>query len=265
MRLFSPITLVVIFLLFQISALVLSFLFISSFPIITTVLDVLVIIVALIIVNSKSGSSYKISWFFLIVILPFFGTVLYLLFGNKKFTKRQTQKITPKIKFLYDLSNKTEFEDIKTQNLEILQSIKDIESELIDASASNDIPLLIEQNQTLINKIKEIEDHMMQVSKIAEEKGLNSRKTSLSEEISNFESKYYEKEVEDMCRKNILEINKMAETKAELEEVIEGLQDRRSHALLHAGHQLAVDTGQQDADDNTEQSAGEYQHMERSH
>lgn len=107
MRLFSPITLVVIFLLFQISALVLSFLFISSFPIITTVLDVLVIIVALIIVNSKSGSSYKISWFFLIVVLPFFGTVLYLLFGNKKFTKRQTQKITPKIKFLYDLSNKT--------------------------------------------------------------------------------------------------------------------------------------------------------------
>lgn len=93
---------------------------------------------------------------------------------------------------LYDLSNKTEFEDIKTQNLEILQSIKVIESELIDASASNDITLLKEQNQILINKIKEIEDHMMQVSKIAEEKGLNSRKTSLSEEISNFESKYYD-------------------------------------------------------------------------
>ena len=50
---------------------------------------------------------------------------------------------------------------------------------------------------------------------------------------------------------------------AELEEIIEGLQDGRSHALLHPGDQLAVDAGQQQARQEAEQEAGEDQHIDQ--
>ena len=61
----------------------------------TTLLGLLDIIVMIYIVNSRANSAYKISWLFIVGLLPFFGTVLYLMFGNKNTTKRMKKKIAP--------------------------------------------------------------------------------------------------------------------------------------------------------------------------
>ena len=45
----------------------------------------------------------------------------------------------------------------------------------------------------------------------------------------------------------------------QLEEIIEGLQDRGADALLHAGNQLAVDTAEQHAGQEAEQEPRENQ------
>ena len=51
------------------------------------------ILVLIPIVNSKMDPSYKITWLVLMVILPVFGALLYILFANKKFTKREKKKM----------------------------------------------------------------------------------------------------------------------------------------------------------------------------
>ena len=72
-KVFSPITLILLALLIQLGLLVGSFIALYYFPWVTTIFDVLLIVVAFVIVNSKSGNSYKVSWFLLLVIFPFFG------------------------------------------------------------------------------------------------------------------------------------------------------------------------------------------------
>lgn len=47
------------------------------------------------IVNSKANSSYKITWLFIVGLLPFIGAVIYLMFGNKNTTKRMKKKLEP--------------------------------------------------------------------------------------------------------------------------------------------------------------------------
>ena len=45
---------------------------------------VLSMIMALIIITRKEKNDYRLIWMFVLIIFPFFGGVLYLLFANKK-------------------------------------------------------------------------------------------------------------------------------------------------------------------------------------
>lgn len=68
-------------------------------------LRVLSLLVVLYIVGKEDNSSYKIVWIILILLLPFFGGILYLFAGNKKPAKRMYRRMTAtKDKYLSLLS-----------------------------------------------------------------------------------------------------------------------------------------------------------------
>jgi len=71
------------------------------------VFEILSIIVAIPIINSRMDPSYKITWLFLMVINSVIGALLYLLFANKKFTKREKRLIAPSVKSLNEALNDT--------------------------------------------------------------------------------------------------------------------------------------------------------------
>lgn len=96
-KVFSKITLIIIFFLLQAAIFVGLILYAEETPIIDAVLILLSIIVAFIVVNSSSDGSYKISWLFFIFIAPVLGSLCYLLFANKKFSKRKRAQLQPTI------------------------------------------------------------------------------------------------------------------------------------------------------------------------
>ena len=51
------------------------------------------LLVAVRIIGRDENSDYKISWIALITILPLFGGLLYLCFGNKKSSKKMRKKL----------------------------------------------------------------------------------------------------------------------------------------------------------------------------
>lgn len=68
---------------------------------VSTFLDLFIsIIIGIIIVNSKSSPSYKITWLFFMLIFPIPVAIFYLLFANKKFSKREYKKLAPSLKSL---------------------------------------------------------------------------------------------------------------------------------------------------------------------
>ena len=52
------------------------------------ILLVLDTVLALFIANSKAEAAFKISWLVIVMVLPFAGAVIYLLFANKITTKK---------------------------------------------------------------------------------------------------------------------------------------------------------------------------------
>lgn len=58
--------------------------------------NAIALIVMIYIIWSSKNSSYKISWLFIIGLVPYFGIILYILFANKnQLSKRQKKKIAP--------------------------------------------------------------------------------------------------------------------------------------------------------------------------
>lgn len=95
-RLFSPKTFTILFLLLEIIVLILLIAFLNDyFWIGQLFFGIAAIPVGLIIINSKSDNSYKISWLFFLAMTPVFGISFYLFFANKKFSKREKKKIEP--------------------------------------------------------------------------------------------------------------------------------------------------------------------------
>ena len=55
-------------------------------------LEVVSIVAALVLANGRTGSSYTTAWLFLILILPVFGFLLYLLWGRSGTDGKKRQK-----------------------------------------------------------------------------------------------------------------------------------------------------------------------------
>ncbi len=58
-------------------------------------IEVLSIILMIYIMNRNGNVAYKLVWVFFVGAVPFVGFFCYLLFGNKKISKRQTKKMLP--------------------------------------------------------------------------------------------------------------------------------------------------------------------------
>jgi cardiolipin synthase len=47
------------------------------------------------VINSKANTSYKLGWMLIVALVPICGILLYILFANKRDTKRQREKLRP--------------------------------------------------------------------------------------------------------------------------------------------------------------------------
>ena len=95
------------------------------------------------IVNSKANTSYKITWLFVVGLLPVIGGILYLMFGNKNTTKRMKRKLQP----IHDA----------TKHFEIEQDVHDalIKNEK-DLSALNLANYIVKECGTNLTKNTEV-------------------------------------------------------------------------------------------------------------
>lgn len=76
---------------------------------IMNILNLLSVILVLWIVNKKINPSYKLAWTILILALPVFGVIIYLLFGQSRVAKKMTQESE---KVMKEISNY--FKETKT-------------------------------------------------------------------------------------------------------------------------------------------------------
>lgn len=74
--------------------------FINYYSYLYLLLSLISIITMLYIVSCRGNVAYTVSWLFFVGALPLIGTACYLIFGRKRFTKRQQRKIQPIIKSL---------------------------------------------------------------------------------------------------------------------------------------------------------------------
>ncbi|MCX5775366.1 MAG: cardiolipin synthase [Firmicutes bacterium] len=66
------------------------------------------IIIAFIIIGNRTNPSYKIIWLIVILAVPLFGGILYLILGNKKMSKNKQKKYRPMNKVIREMNKKAE-------------------------------------------------------------------------------------------------------------------------------------------------------------
>lgn len=95
-KIFSPVTFTALLVLIQFAILIFAIYLANTYIwIIQVIFEIIAIPVAIIIINSKADNNYKITWLFFDVVTPIFGTIFYLLFANKKFTKKEKKIVKP--------------------------------------------------------------------------------------------------------------------------------------------------------------------------
>ena len=72
------------------------------------------------ILNSKANTSYKLGWMLIVSIFLGAGTLFYVLYANKRDTKRQRKKVRPYTESLkiYNNVNDGVFEEIKSRDID---------------------------------------------------------------------------------------------------------------------------------------------------
>ena len=96
-------------LLFEIGLIVAAVLFLRSFKELDNIIYLLSFIISVLtmlyIVSCRGNIAYTVSWLFFVGAIPVFGTIAYLIFGRKRFTKRKQKKIAP----IVDSLNKIDY------------------------------------------------------------------------------------------------------------------------------------------------------------
>ena len=125
---FGRILWIFLIILLEVIGIILLFLFLEEiigtiFPWVAIVLIIaLQLSVVIVIVNSKANDSYKIAWLVVQIVLPILGALFYLLFANKKFTKRQIRKIKPIVDALKKANTSDDIlAEVGEQNLDALR------------------------------------------------------------------------------------------------------------------------------------------------
>ncbi len=66
----------------------------TIFPYVIVSLEVVIRLVVMVyIINSRANNAYKIAWLVVVGVFGFLGAIFYIMFANKKFTKRQQRKM----------------------------------------------------------------------------------------------------------------------------------------------------------------------------
>lgn len=95
----------------------------SSIIILVVFLYAITIISSIYLVNTNQQINYKVTWFFFISVIPVIGILLFLIFGNKKYTSRQAKKVEPIYYSLksnsinYEVINQLKNEDINAYRI----------------------------------------------------------------------------------------------------------------------------------------------------
>lgn len=95
---FSKTFATVVALVLQLAVIITILLIFRNHTLAFLVMEIIGIICCIFVVNDKSDPNYKITWLVGLVVLPLLGAVLYLLFANHKFTKKEMAKYAPVIK-----------------------------------------------------------------------------------------------------------------------------------------------------------------------
>lgn len=82
-------------------------------------------------INKKESPEFKLPWLFLLIVLPYFATLLYVMFANPKLTKRQAKNIKATHE---DMRKFTDVVDKKEQVKNFLGESNDIENYLRNTS-----------------------------------------------------------------------------------------------------------------------------------
>ncbi len=92
--LFSKTFILLALVLLQLTAVILLFAFASVIALwVLFIFELIGIGTAIYIINSHSEVSYKLTWIFFILVIPSFGVFCYLIFANKKLSKKKRNKI----------------------------------------------------------------------------------------------------------------------------------------------------------------------------
>ncbi len=92
-------------------------------PIIMVILSILSFFVILYIVTKRDEANYKMLWLIIILIMPIFGTILYLLFGEKntcKKLKNKIEKSSKDINYKFDNNN---LDSVKNEDVRLYQTL----------------------------------------------------------------------------------------------------------------------------------------------
>lgn len=100
----------------------------NNSALVTLLLTILAFLFVIYIINKRDETSYKILWLITILTTPVFGTILYLIIGNKKTTKPLDKKLKKaqnamNFKFIDEKNYETE---LKQENLRLYQTFKAI-------------------------------------------------------------------------------------------------------------------------------------------
>ena len=83
------------------------------------IMEVISIILMIYVVSVKGNVAYKVSWLFFIGAIPMIGAVIYLLFGDKRISKRKQKKMAPIVSSLKEsIYNTKQIEKVSEENID---------------------------------------------------------------------------------------------------------------------------------------------------
>lgn len=115
--LFSRLAIVMLMILFQAAAYIILWTYLSyAYLYIHTFFSFISILILLLVINKQEPASYKLPWIFILLVMPFYGVIIYSLFGRIPISKKYIRKY----KGIYEESI-----DYQAENEELKQIIKD--------------------------------------------------------------------------------------------------------------------------------------------
>ncbi|MEG1581730.1 MAG: phospholipase D-like domain-containing protein, partial [Clostridia bacterium] len=175
----------IIVIAFQLFFYYMVFFGINKYPIIVAVVEVIAVISVYYIYNSHQNASYKLSWVIFILVVPVFGEMCYLFFGNgRSLPKRKVKELYSKVGT--QVITKHEILALKDKdievykNMELLSKLSNMQCHKnTECKFFNDAKL---KHQALIDDLKSAEKYIfLEYFIISEGKLLEELKTIITE------------------------------------------------------------------------------------